>query len=287
MDFLEGADLIVLAGVDPVEIGQPWPANMPILQIHLSSELDEACPSAALKLCGPLRPILGVLAECDVDTAGFSVDEIRTIRVNAMERFAPPESDPLPAQNIMMRARALFPRHGILVQETGIYNVLNEHVWTVYESGTYVSTGGSRTMGAAIPWAIGTALAKPDVPVMAFCGDGGFLMRLQELEVVARMGLRIIFVVFDDGQLGTIQARRQSRGIEAPGLGFERMDLSLIVRGLGLRAETVDRADQFETALRQAQAADRSTVIDVKLDPVSYTSLFSRMLGTESPLKEI
>jgi len=287
MDFLAEADLIVLAGVDPVEISRPWPADIPVLQLHLSPELDEACPSAGLKLYGPLKRSLGLLGECDAGPAGFSEHEVQTVRESARARFAPPAGDSLPAQDVMLCARKLFPRRGILVQETGIYNVLNEHIWTVHEAGTYVSTGGSRTMGAAIPWAIGTALARPDKPVMAFSGDGGFLMRLQELEVVARMGLKVVFVIFDDGQLGTIQARRVGRGIEAPGLAFGPVDFSAIAEGFGLRAATVDRLDQFQVALKRALAADRATVIDVKLDSASYMSLFPRMLGTASPLRRM
>jgi acetolactate synthase-1/2/3 large subunit len=287
MDYLRQADLVVLAGVDPVEISQPWPIDMPILQVHLSPEISEACPSAPLKLYGPLRRALGTLTDLQVNPAGFSEEQIRTSRQNALARFAPSTDDRLPAQEAMLRMRKVFPRQGILVQETGIYNVLNEHIWTVYEPGTYVSTGGSRTMGAAIPWAIGTALARPNEPVLAFSGDGGFLMRLQELEVVARLSLKIIFVVFSDGQLGTIEARRVARGLEAPGLNFAPVDFAAIARGFGLHAAVVGRLDQLEAALEQALTTDRATVIELKLDPAFYTSLFSRMLGTARPIKEI
>ncbi len=287
MDYLTQADLVVLAGVDPVEISQPWPGDMPILQVHLSPEISEACPSASLKLYGPLRRVLGALAELQVNPAGFSEEQIRTTRQNALVRFAPSTDDRLPAQEAMLRMRKLFPRQGILVQETGIYNVLNEHIWTVYEPGTYVSTGGSRTMGAAIPWAIGTALARPNQPVLAFSGDGGFLMRLQELEVVARLSLKIIFVVFNDGQLGTIQARRVARGLEASGLNFAPVDFVAIARGFGLHAAVVGRLDRLQAALEQALTADRASVIELKLDPAFYTSLFSCMLGTGHPIKEI
>jgi len=287
MDYLGQADLLVLVGVDPVEISQPWPVDMPILQVHLSPEISEACPAASLKLYGPLRRVLGALAELHVHPAGFSEEQIRTTRQNALARFAPSADDRLPVQEAMLRMRKLFPRQGILVQETGIYNVLNEHIWTVYEPGTYVSTGGSRTMGAAIPWAIGTALARPNQPVLAFSGDGGFLMRLQELEAVARLSLNIVFVIFDDGQLGTIQARRVARGLEAPGLNFAPVDFVAIARGFGLHAVAVDRLDQLESALEQALSAERATVIDIKLDPAFYTTLFSRMLGTARPIKQI
>lgn len=297
MDFLSSADVVVLAGVDPVEVSQPWPADLPkVLQLHQSPDVDEACPSASVKLCGPLKTLLGRLAlaraaksPCPpgASRSGFTEREIEDTRDSILRRFAPATGEVLSAQSILESARRLLPSDGILVQETGIYNVLSEHVWPVLAPGTCLSTGGSRTMGAAIPWAIGAALARPQANIMALCGDGGFLMRLQELEVVARLGLRIVFVVFDDGQLGTIHARAVGHGLHMPGLQFAPLDYFALAAGFGLRAEVIDQPARFEVALEQALAADRSTVIDVKLDPVAYTSLFPRLIGARNSILEI
>lgn len=70
-------------------------------------------------------------------------------------------------------------------------------------------------------WAIGAALARPRHTVLACCGDGSFLMRVQELEVMARLSLRIIIVVFNDRQLGTIRARERARGLNVAGLTLQ------------------------------------------------------------------
>jgi len=281
MDFLTRADLVLAIGADPIELARPWPKGIPVLQVQLMPDLHQVCPDAVLKVFGPLKQVVAVLARCAPKRgAGFSEDEIRDIRQNDFARYAPPQPDPLPAQAVMLSARRLLPRHGILVQETGVYNVLNEHIWPVYSPDTYVSIGGSRTMGAAVPWAIGTALARPGLPILTFCGDGGFLMRIQELEVVARLGLRIVFVIFNDRQLGTIRARAEARGLDAPGLLFSPVDFAALARGFGLRGTTVERLADFETALAQALAAEGSTVIDARLDPDKYTWLFPRLLGT-------
>jgi acetolactate synthase I/II/III large subunit len=287
MDFLTRADLVVLVGVDPVEVSQPWPKGLPILQVQSSPDLDNACSSGEYRLYGPLKSVLGQLGQAGTSTAGFGEREIRAIRGQMLERFAPQIDAPPSTQGFMAIARKYLPRNGVFIQETGVHNVLNEHVWPVYQGETYISSGGSRTMGAAIPWAIGAALARPGVPVLACSGDGGFLMRLQELEVVARMGLGVVFLIFDDGQLGTIKARALARGMDLPGLDFAPVDFSAIARGFGLRAATVDCLDKFEEAMKQALAADCATVIDIKVDPVSYMGLFPRMLGTGSPVREM
>jgi acetolactate synthase-1/2/3 large subunit len=286
MDFLSKADLVVVAGGDAIELAKPWPQEIPTLEIQLSPDLAPVCAQVTCKLFGPLKQILGMLAECQARTeGGFSAEEIRQIRQNDRSRYAPTLDDPLPAQAVFDIARRLLPRAGILVQETGIYNVLNEHVWPVYSAETCVSIGGSRTMGSAIPWAIGTALARPGVPILAVCGDGGCLMRIQELEAAARLGLKIIFVIFNDRQLGTIQARAAARRLEAPGLTFAPVDFAAVARSFGLEAATVATATDFEEAMQRGLASDRSMLVDVQLDPHAYVSLFSRMLGAASSKK--
>lgn len=285
MDFLTEADLVVLAGVDPIELHRPWPHALPVLQVQLGRELDEPCPAATTKVFGPIRSALRALAEGSGSLPGFAEEEIRRIRQRDFDRCEAPDPNQLSALTAFLRARTLLPRQGILVQETGIYDVLNEHFWPVYGPGTYVGVGGSRTMGSAVPWAIGVALARPGTPVLACSGDGGFLMRLQELEVVARMGLRVVFLVFNDGQLGTIQARATARKLAVHGLQFAPVDFVAVARAFGLRGAVVSTLGELETAVKEGLAADRSSVIDIKLDPSSYTAVFPRLVGGASRQK--
>jgi acetolactate synthase-1/2/3 large subunit len=50
-------------------------------------------------------------------------------------------------------------------------------------------------MGFALPGAISAQLVKPKQKVVAMCGDGSFLMNLQEVETAVRLNLPIIIVV--------------------------------------------------------------------------------------------
>jgi acetolactate synthase I/II/III large subunit len=280
MDFLSQADLVVLAGVDPVELHQPWPASIPSLQVQLSPEMEQPAPAAGIKLFGPLRDLLGRLADSVIKTSGgFSENEIHQIKQNDYARYAARAGDPLPAQGIFEVARRLLPRNTIVVQETGVHNVLNDHIFPVYMPDTMVNIGGSRTMGSSIPWAIGAALARPQQTVLACCGDGSFLMRVQELEVIARLGLRMIILIFNDHQLGTIRARERARGLHVTGLTFPDIDFSAIGRGFGLSVALVEDLGSLESALQAALSSERSTVIDARLDPEAYVGTFGPMLG--------
>ena len=57
-------------------------------------------------------------------------------------------------------------------------------------------------MGFAIPGALAARIAHPTRSVVAFTGDGGFLMAVAELQTAVREKLPIIILVFDDGEIG-------------------------------------------------------------------------------------
>lgn len=69
----------------------------------------------------------------------------------------------------------------------------------------FLSSSGHGAMGFALPAAIGAAIASPGSPAVAFSGDGGLQMNMQELVLMARRELDLKYVVFNNGTLGMIR----------------------------------------------------------------------------------
>ena len=64
-------------------------------------------------------------------------------------------------------------------------------------------------MGFSLPQlAIGAQLAKPNRKIVSMCGDGGFLMNVQELETAVRLQLPIIVIVWCDNDFGMISLKQ-------------------------------------------------------------------------------
>ena len=57
-------------------------------------------------------------------------------------------------------------------------------------------------MGFAVPAAMGVALARPDEPVWAISGDGGFQMNMQEIATMVQEGIPVKMAIFNNGYLG-------------------------------------------------------------------------------------
>ena len=88
-------------------------------------------------------------------------------------------------------------------------------------------------MGVAIPIAITAKLVRPRQPVVALTGDGGFLMRVSELETARRANVPIVVVIFNDGCLNLIKMKQERQGYPAVGSEFAPVDYVRVAAGFG------------------------------------------------------
>jgi acetolactate synthase-1/2/3 large subunit len=128
-------------------------------------------------------------------------------------------------------------------------------------------------MGIALPGAIAAKLVRPERKVVAFSGDGGFLMNVQELETAKRLGTAVVFVVLVDGRYGVIEANQQRRFKRTGGINFGNPDFDQLARAFGIRGETVGTADELLPALRRAFDADAPALVAVPIDPKENAKL--------------
>ncbi|HEY8293137.1 MAG TPA: thiamine pyrophosphate-dependent enzyme, partial [Thermomicrobiales bacterium] len=126
----------------------------------------------------------------------------------------------------------------------------------------------SGAMGYAMPAAVGAALARPGVPVLAVAGDGGFLMTGNELETAVRCNLPVIALVFNNHMYGTIrmhQEREFPGRVSATALG--PVDFATFAVSLGAHGTRVTERADFAPALEHALALKRPALIEVVTNP--------------------
>ncbi|HZA49327.1 MAG TPA: thiamine pyrophosphate-dependent enzyme, partial [Myxococcaceae bacterium] len=116
--------------------------------------------------------------------------------------------------------------------------------------------------------------------VLSVNGDGCFLMHGQELATAAQYGMRILFLVVNNGMYGTIRMHQER---EYPGRAYGSSllnpDFVTLARAYGLFAERVERTDAFERTLGRALEAPTSALIELKVDPeaISVRSTLSQL----------
>lgn len=130
----------------------------------------------------------------------------------------------------------------------------------------------SGAMGYSVPAAISAKLTEPSRTVVSFSGDGCFMMLGQELATAMQFNANVIFIVVNNGILGTIrmhQERRYPARVHATTLS--NPDFVALARAYGAFAEKVTRTEDFADVFRKAEAAGRAALIEIVVDTEALT----------------
>jgi acetolactate synthase-1/2/3 large subunit len=79
----------------------------------------------------------------------------------------------------------------------------------VYAPRQMITPGYQGTLGFAFATALGAKVGCPDKPVVALCGDGGFLFTANELATAVKHNIRTVTIVFNDGAYGNVRRMQQ------------------------------------------------------------------------------
>ena len=107
--------------------------------------------------------------------------------------------------------RAELPEDGILVDEVTQVGFAARVAFPVYKPRTFLSPGFRTRSGWGFATALGAQHARPDVPVVAISGDGGFMFTANELATAMRHRIPLVTVVFNDGAFGNVRRIQQER----------------------------------------------------------------------------
>ncbi|MCY3920655.1 MAG: thiamine pyrophosphate-binding protein [Chloroflexi bacterium] len=129
-----------------------------------------------------------------------------------------------------------------------------------YTEGARLNSGPNGCMGVGIPFAMGAKAAAPGRQVVAFVGDGSFLMNVQEFDTMVRHDLPIVAVISNNG--GWTGGSNDTPGRP---LGFAQRYHD-VVAALGGHGELVTRPDEIRPAIERAFASGKPACVNVHVD---------------------
>ena len=275
------ADLILLCGLDPVELLRiPWRYHSPVVDVaRVRHPVHYVQPAVAVHgpLDAALKRLNNGLARC-----GWRASELREIRGRMARRLEYPECKGLgPQQVVELAARAageagIVPRIAV---DAGAHMFSAMAFWPAAHPQDVLISNGLATMAYALPAAISSALHEPQRPAIAFTGDGGLMMCLGELSVAAEQAAHVIVIVFNDRSLSLIDIKQQQRGLPPRGVRWKAPDFALTMEGLGGRGIQVDSAGEYRAAVAAALRHEGPSLIDVKVDPDGYLAQMNSLRG--------
>jgi len=192
-----------------------------------------------------------------------------------------PSVEPLDLAVVMKTVQRLAPPDTVYTNGAGNYSGwLHRYVryFGLQHHGRTQLAPTSGAMGYGVPAAVAAALLYPQRTVVNIAGDGDFLMTGQELATATGYGAgrgagKLISIVVDNGSYGTIRMHQER---EYPGRvsgsDLFNPDFAALARAYGWNAARVDATAGFEPAFAAALAADRPTLIHMKLDTDVITS---------------
>lgn len=163
---------------------------------------------------------------------------------------------------------ALLPADRTVAVDSGHFLGWPAMFLGVQDARAWVFPNGFQAVGLGLGCAIGAALARPDRITVAALGDGGCFMALPELESAARLGLKLLVVVYDDAAYGAEVHHFGPAGHAVDGARFPAADLAALGRAAGAEAVTVRAAGDLAAVERWLEAgAPGPLVVDAKVDP--------------------
>ena len=173
---------------------------------------------------------------------------------------------PVHPRRLVHAVRDAMPDHGIVSLDNGLYKVWFARNYRAVKPNTLLLDNALATMGAGLPVAMAARQVHPDRPVLAVCGDGGFMMNSQELETAVRLGLDLVVLVLRDDAYGMIRWKQADMELPDYGLEFGNPDFVAYAEAYGARGHRADSVAALERLLADTLHRPGVDVIDCPID---------------------
>lgn len=173
----------------------------------------------------------------------------------------------------------------IYMIDVGNVNINFARLTHLKPTNKWSTSGKHATMGYAVPAALAAKLEYPNSTVYSLSGDGGFAMLSEEILAQVKYRTPVINVVFSNQTLGFIEAEQRDDSHQPlSGVDLIDTDWATVARGYGALGFTVRTLDEAKQAFAEAKAADKPSVIDVKLTgDMPFTTMYMHLSDHDDP----
>ena len=259
-------------GLDPVEIDKTWHAELEIQWVLEARNATDVLPSDA-PLVGHAPLLDELVATPPPRKWNRPFVEFQQKRADMLQGTAGAPGAMWPGDIIRSLADAM-PSETIVTTDVGSHKYLFGQYWPSRHPETFWMSNGLSGMAYGLSAAIGAKLARPDVPVLAAVGDGGFSMNAQELETAERVGAPFITVVLEDHSYSLIKLAQENRKLEPYRMDFGPIDNVKMAEACGVRGLRTSNPDELAGAVRTAVRERRSLVVGIPVHYSDYKKLF-------------
>ena len=256
---LDDADVVLAVGTRLQGFG--FAPDLPVVQIDADADQIGRNQAVRVAVAGDARLTLAALRDALDGLVGprpSRAEEAQAFRATVAEQLRAIG----PAAAIVETLREAIPDDAILVPDTATMGYMCHMHYPVYEARTYLPSSFMGTLGFAYPTALGAKVGRPDRPVVAVVGDGGFLFTAMEMATAVQEGIATVTVVFDDGAYGNSNRDQRERfGGREVGTALRNPDWVALAGSFGVDGVAVPDPSQLGDSVRDAIAGGRPSLV--------------------------
>jgi acetolactate synthase-1/2/3 large subunit len=273
--LLENADLIVAVGTrlgDLTSLGFAFPrqtsARQPLVHVHPDPDTIGTHFQTDVAIVSGSHPFISAM----LAVPSAPTDRAAWLEAAAGARSAThgwPKSG-VPAADVFGHAVAAiasrFKSDGIVTTDSGNFAGWVHRIFT-FEPTARLLGSACGAMGSGVPSGLAASLRFPGRQVIAFCGDGGFLMTGNELATAVARGVDLKIVVSNNRSYGTIRTHQERTFPGRPhGTDLSNPDFSALARAYGAAGYRIDDASDAPEIVAQALSTKGPVVLEVVTD---------------------
>ena len=286
---LREADLVIALGYDLVEYSpKNWNRNLDKKIIHIDftpSEVETYYPPNIEIAADIGYTVDAILLELNkekvkrekqekiktnntqnsIDIPYFEIPDLfRKIKKQITERIEKFEDDfayPIKPTKLVIDVRNILDDNDIVISDVGVHKLWIAKTYNTYIPNTCLITNGFCSMGFALPGGIAAQLVRPNQKIVVMCGDGAFLMNIQELETAVRLQLPIIVIIWCDSEYGMISLKQIDEFGKSVFTRFNNPDFVTLAKSFGAIGYYVKSTEEFSKTLEKAKESTSVPVI--------------------------
>ncbi len=293
---LDEADLVITLGYDLVEYPpRLWNShhcrneNRKIIHIDFMPAETDDHYRADVEIVGDLAHTLWMLNErLKNGIPEFDLSHQAALRGEMLADFAQHKDDLtqglIRPQKVLWDVREVMGPDDILLSDVGAHKMWTARYYQCDTPNTCLISNGFCSMGFALPGAIGAKLVFPDRKILAICGDGGFLMNLQELETAQRIATPIVVMIWEDNEYGLISWKQNNQFGKHTDLRFNNPDFVKLAESFGCVGMRIENAPDLKPALEKAFTYDVPVIMTIPIDYRENAILSERLGHIQCPI---
>lgn len=245
-----------------------WKMPLPATMIRVDIDADE------INLNYP-EPTLGIRADAGA-TADALVEALR-LRGSVIPKTSPDEVDAYRQRIQSARKddtyypyiaalRDALPTDGVIVQDMTMMSYRMNDAFPAYHPRSYLFPSSYGTLGFSVPAAIGAKVGRPDAPVVAVVGDGGFQFTMQEVATAIQFEVTLPIVIFNDSTYTAVeQAMKHEFSGRTMATDLINPDYVKLADAYGIPGVRAETPSAMAEAIQAAFERRGPTIIDVPI----------------------